>query len=75
MNKKNIIIIILAILLIASLIYFWLYPMIYNSIYSKGLLDGQLSVIQSIGNSGNIPIINNGTIQIIHISDICGRLK
>lgn len=72
MDKKIILIIILSLIIIC---FIGLFSYIYfsNSIYYNGYNQGQLDLIIKINQNGDIPIINNKTIQFVNIGDICGK--
>lgn len=78
MSKERIIIAILAIALICSIVfslaYFYYIPKMKNEIYAQGYNDGATNLIKIISNTGNIPIITNGTIQNIPIDLLCKNL-
>ncbi len=59
------------IILILVLVGIFLVPLTYNSVYSKGIADGQLSVIQTQMSTGEIFVIVNGTVKNCHISAFC----
>ncbi len=65
---KTIVIIVLIVLLLGIFVL----PSIYNSIYSKGIGDGQLDVIQTQTQTGNIFVVVNNTITGYPISAFCG---
>ncbi len=70
MNKNNLGWIVAGIIVMLVAGYF-VFNHITEKNYNKGLLDGQISVVQEQMRTGNILIINNGTIQAIPITTIC----
>ena len=62
-NNKDLIKTVTIIVLIVLLIGIFIVPLIYNSIYSKGVFDGQLNVVRTQTQTGNIFIVVNETIQ------------
>ena len=79
MDRKTILIILLSILLVLTLFYFLILPEITEPIYQNGVINGQLSIINQIQSTGNIPIISqvedNQTIQWININQICQNIQ
>ena len=73
---KTIVIIILIVLIIGLVVSFVLLPEYKQKIYNAGVYDGQINVIQTqmslIQNTGEIFIINNGTVESYLISSFCG---
>jgi len=78
---KIISLITIAIIVLAGLYFGYSYfaNKFYSSGYSIGLQQGQLSVIQSIGRTGNIPFLENSTgnwtVQTIPISKLCSNMQ
>ncbi len=70
-NNKDLIKTVTIIVLIVLLIGIFIVPLIYNSIYSKGVFDGQLNVVRTQTQTGNIFIVVNETIQSYPISAFC----
>ena len=64
---KTIIIIVLIVLLVGIFVV----PSVYNLIYSKGIIDGQLNIIQTQMKTGNVFVIVNETIKNYPISAFC----
>ena len=60
------------IVLIVLLVGIFLVPSAYNSVYNKGVADGQLSVIQTQMQTGNVFVVVNGTVQGYPINAFCG---
>ena len=79
MDRKTILIVLLSILLVLTLFYFLILPEITEPIYQNGVINGQLSIINQIQSTGNIPIISqvedNQTIQWININQICQNIE
>jgi hypothetical protein len=70
MNYWKLTAIILATIAFLGLAFFG-YNYVANSIYSEGYLYGQLSVVESITQTGNIPYYDNQTIKTIAIGELC----
>ena len=64
---KTIAIIVLVILILGIFVI----PKYNQSIYNKGFTDGQINVIQTQIQTGNIFVINNGTIEGYPICSFC----
>lgn len=70
-DKKEIIKTITIIILIILILGIFLIPKYNQSIYNRGFSDGQINVIQTQIQTGNIFIINNGTIEGYPIQQFC----
>jgi len=72
-NKDSIktIVIIVLIILLVGIIFI---PSLYNSIYNRGFTNGQINVAQTQTQTGNISIINNGTVQGYSLNVLCEAL-
>ena len=72
-NKDSIktIAIIVLIILLVGIIFL---PSLYNSIYNNGVVDGQIDVAQTQTQTGNIFIINNGTVKSYSLNVLCQGL-
>ena len=73
--KKDLIKTIVIIVLVILLIGIFLIPIYNNQIYSQGFSDGQIDIAQVQTQTGNIFVINNGTIQGYSLNDLCGGLR
>jgi len=69
---KTIMIITLIVLIIGLVVNFVLMPKYKQKIYNVGFYDGQINVIQTQMQIGEIFIINNETIQSYPIQQFCG---
>ncbi len=76
-NKDSIKTIVIVILLFIGLILvgFILLPSYTNEIYTQGFSDGQINIVQTQTQTGNIFIINNGTVQGYSLNVLCEGLK
>jgi len=70
-TTKTIVIVVLIILLLGSLAAFLIIPKYNNKVYNKGFVEGQIDVIVTQMQTGNIFIINNNTIESYPINVIC----
>ena len=70
-NKELIKTIAIILLIIIILGVFFL-PKYNQAIYNQGFNDGQINVIQTQMQTGNIFIINNGTLEDYSIQSFCG---
>ncbi len=68
---KTISIIILIILLVGV----FLVPLYNQTIYEKGFVEGQINIAQNQMQTGNVYIINNGTIEGYPISNFCNNIQ
>lgn len=75
MDTKNKIIIGLVILIALLLLYFLALPVFQEKYYTQGYNAGIQNVVSSISNTGNIPILTNGTVQQISIAELCKRIE
>lgn len=72
-NKDSIktIVIIVLIILLVGIIFL---PSLYNSIYNNGVVDGKINIAQTQTQTGNIFVINNGTVQSYPLNALCEGL-
>ena len=70
--KYNAIVIGLITVIVLIVGYFFAYPYLYNLIYNQGVNDAIISLAVEQTDTGNILLVNNGTIQQYAISTICG---
>ena len=69
--NKDLIKTIVIIVLILLLVGIFIVPSVYNSIYTKGVVEGQLNVIRTQTQTGSIFIVVNETIKGYPISAFC----
>lgn len=76
-NKDLIKTIAIVILILIGLILvgFILLPSYNNQLYSQGFIDGQINIVQTQTQTGNIFIINNETIQRYSLDVLCRGLE
>lgn len=74
MDKKDIALIILG-LLLAGTVGYHFYNIIKTQAYGVGLMEGQMEatsqLIQRINTYGQIPVIYNNSVQYVPIQNIC----
>lgn len=70
-NKKEIIKTIAIIVLVILILGIFLIPKYNSRIYNIGFADGQINVIQTQMQTGNIFVINNETIEGYPICSFC----
>ena len=68
---KTIVIIGLIVVLLGLLVAFLIIPKYNDRIYNKGFAEGQINIIVTQMQTGNIFIINNNTIESYPINVIC----
>jgi len=72
-TKKELIKTIAIIVLIILILGIFVIPKYNQSIYERGFTDGQINVIQTQMQTGNIFIINEGLIEGYPICSFCGE--
>ena len=71
-NKKELIKTIAIIILIIVILGIFLVPSYNQAIYNKGFTDGTINIIQTQIQTGNVFVINNGTIESYPVCSFCG---
>ncbi len=66
--------IVFLILIIIILVGVFFIPSYNNDIYSIGFIEGQINVAQTQTQTGNIFLVNNGTVQSFPLNDLCEAL-
>ena len=79
-KREKVFIIIISILLLITIVYILWYdvkPKIEQKYYGKGFFEGQGSVINTINNAKEIPLVigqgNNTQVQWINLKEVCER--
>ena len=70
---KTIIIVVLIVFIVLLLGIFFI-PSYSNQIYLNGFINGQLDVAQTQTQTGNILIVDNGTVQSYPLNNLCEAL-
>ena len=80
-KRNRIITIIISIFLLIAVVYILVFdvkPKIEQKYYGRGFFDGQVSVVNTINNAGEIPVVigqgNNTQVQWINLNEVCGRI-
>ncbi len=71
--KKDLIKTIAIIVLIVLILGVFFLPKYNQAVYERGFIDGQVNIVQTQMQTGNVFIINEGLIEGYPISSFCGN--